>query len=126
MLNLDPITRTVYNILTRYGGMCTITISVPGPYDYETSTGTVTNTDYEAKMIAFDYLQRMQGTGFETNMLIRTGDKQLFVKMPEGMPMPKPGSDSVVYSGRKFNIITVKDLNPSGNSSFLLEMFVRE
>lgn len=126
MTTMDPIVRTVYNILTRYGGPCTVNIATEGEYDPETSTAVETTTQYTAQSIAFDYLQRMQGTAFQPNTLIRSGDKQFFVKMPAGAPLPNPGTDSVVYNGKTFNIITVKDYNPSGTYSFLLEMFIRE
>lgn len=127
MGNLDPIVRTINNILTRYGGTCIVTINIDdGEYDYATSTAVISKTDYTVQMIAFDYIQRMQGIGSETNTLIRSGDKQLFIKQTAGMPLPNPATDSVIYNGTRFNIITVKDVNPSGASSFVLEVFVRE
>ncbi len=127
MGNLNPIVRTINNILTRYGGTCIVTILTDdGGYNFDTSTAIINKTDYTVQMIAFDYIQRMQGTGSEPNTLIRSGDKQVFVKQIAGMPMPNPATDSVIYNGKKYNIVTIKDLNPSGVSSFVLEMFIRE
>jgi hypothetical protein len=112
--------------MTQYGGTCVVSIITEGPYDLETSTVPIIRSDYTCKSIAFDYLQRMQGIGFETNTLVRSGDKQIFVKMVDGMPLPTPGTDSITYMGKKMNIVTVKDYNPSGNYSYVLEIFARE
>lgn len=124
--NLNPIVRTVSNMILRYGGECTVIVPTEGAYNYETSSVDIIETPYIVKMIAFDYLQRLAGTGAESNSLIRNGDKQIFMMLAAGQPLPNPVTDSVVYKGIKHNIITVKDINPSGLKSYILEVFCRE
>lgn len=126
MAILNGIVKTIDNIINLYGGTCTIRSTSGEVYDPETSTTALEFTDYNVKMVAFDYLQRLSGTGAETNSLVRTGDKQLYVKLLNDQPMPNPVTDSVIYKGIRHNIITIKDTNPSGNYSYILELFIRE
>lgn len=125
MAGLDPIIRTVLNMITRYGGTSVLTVSSPGTYDVSTSSVIEINTDYTVKMIAFDYFQKVSGMNTEINTLIRNGDKQVFM-LPEANPRPTPAVDSLVYNGIRHSIVSVKDLNPSGSQSILYELYIRE
>ena len=124
--SLNPIVRTVSNMIIRYGGVCTLVVTRPGDYDYDTSSCPVVTTNYPVKMISFDYNQRMSGVGVEDSSLIRNGDKQLFMMLSPGQPVPSPGNDSIIFKGIKHNVITVKDINPSGLKSYVLEVYCRE
>ncbi len=123
---LDPIIRTVFNMMRQFGGTSTFTVSIEGPYDYETSTAPVIHVDYTVQTLCFDYLQKKDGIGTETSALIQNGDKQMFIRPKEGVPFPIPRSDTVTYKGEKFNIVTAKDINPSGNLSVLWEIYLRK
>lgn len=125
---LDPIIRTISNMMSRFGGTSTLTVTTSeSSYDYDTSTSEEVVTDYPVQSIAFDYIQKKDGIGSgEGNTLIRSGDKQIFIKPYPSLPLPNPRTDNVTYKGTVYTIVTVKDYNPSGVQSVLYELFIRE
>lgn len=126
MTPLDPIIRTVFNIMRQFGGTSTLIVNAGDSYNYETSETTPTLVEYEVQTIAFDYLQKKDGIGTESNTIVQRGDKQMFIRPKDGVPFPDPRADTITYKGEKFNIVTVKDINPSGNLSVLWEAYLRK
>jgi len=124
---LDPLIRTVYQLMTRYGGNAEL-IQETGAteYDPETSTGIAVTTTTTVRALSFEYLAKKDGLGTLSNTLVEAGDKWFFIKPQPGITMPKPKKDNVIFNGVKYNVITVKDTNPSGALSILWELQLRE
>lgn len=120
---LDPIARTVMNMMRVRGGTSYLQVKVPPVYDPATSTTTSGIEEYEVRTIVFDYLPKFSGEITTDGTMIKAGDKQVFMN-PANIPKPKRG-DVVLLSGTKWTVVTVKDHNPSGSNSYLYELFVR-
>lgn len=124
---LDPLVRTVLTMMSRWGGDATLVVdSGDATYDPETSTTTLSVTDYLIRIIAQDYIQKTSGIMSQTGGLVQTGDKQFFIQPQEGVPAPRVGVDSIIFEGKKWTPITLKDYNPSGTKSYLYEVYARQ
>ncbi len=125
MAALDPFIRTVLNMMNMFGGDSILVVSSEGAYNPQTSSVSRTETQHAIKTLAFDYIQKHDGESVMSNTLIRSGDKQLYVQ-PSTFPRPRAKTDSVIYKGIKHSIVTIKEINPSGTSIVLYELFIRE
>jgi hypothetical protein len=127
MLPVDPIARTVLMMMARSGGDATLVAPTGEPvYDPETSTVVSPQASYPIRVLVFDYILKTQGIGTMDSTLIRSGDKQVFVKPSPDVPTPKARIDSIIFQGHKYNIVVVKELNPSGSNVVLYELYARE
>lgn len=127
MLPIDPVARTVMNLMRTRGGAATIVIPDGEPtYNPETSTVIATETYYPVRVLVFDYIQKTQGATVQGSTLIQTGDKQMFVQPTDDLPEPKARTSRVVFKGVNYDVITVKALDPSGTNVLLYELFIRE
>jgi hypothetical protein len=123
---LDPLIRGVVNMMSRYGGLAMLVVdSGESTYDPETSTTTPNVTEYSIRVLAQDYIQNASGLTSQTGGLVQTGDKQFFIQPEEGTPAPRPGTDYIIFEGRKWTAISIKDYNPSGMKSYLYEVYAR-
>lgn len=122
---LDPLTRTVMNIIRQFGGPATLIVKTgEDTYDFETSTAVPLEVQYPIKMVAQDYIQKTNGLMTQSGTLIQTGDKQFFIQS-DGVPAPRPGVDSIMFEGRRWTVLTLKDYNPSGVKSYCYEVYAR-
>lgn len=123
---VDPLIRTVLNMMSRYGGSAVLVVdNGEGTYDPETSTTTSAETEYQIRVLAQDYIQKTNGITTQLGGLVQTGDKQFFIQPADGMPMPRPGSDAIIFEGRKWTVTTIKDYNPSGTKTYVYEVYAR-
>jgi hypothetical protein len=123
---IDPLTRTVMNIIRQFGGTATMVVKTgEDTYDPETSTTIPGETQLPIKMVAQDYIQKTNGLMTQTGGLIQTGDKQFFIQADAGVPPPRPGVDAILFEGRKWTVLTLKDYNPSGSKSYCYEVYAR-
>ena len=122
----DPWLSVVSNMIGRFGGPGQL-IKRPANNSYNPSTGKVVNVpiSYSVKIIAFDFLQKKDGDSAMTNTLIKSGDKQIYMQFDSTVPTPVAHVDELVYAGNTFEIITVKQLNPSGSNVVYTEMYIR-
>lgn len=114
-------------MMARYGGPATLLSVGPAVYNPATSESVPSETSYEVTAMVFDYTLQSNGTQTEKNTLIQTGDKQVFIK-PLSAPAPttfSPEKDFLILGGKRYRIITYKELNPSQSSNLLIELFVR-
>lgn len=124
---LDPLTRTVMNMMTRFGGDATLVVTTgEGSYDPSTSTTTPVTQQYTVRIVADDFIQRGSGLASETNGLIQTGDKHIYIRPAAGVPKPRVGVDSIIFEGNRWVIHTMKEYNPSGVNPYLYEVYARQ
>jgi hypothetical protein len=109
------------------GWSCTAYIQkyTDGGYDVNTSEGIVNLTEYPIRAIPFDYVNKFQGTSTQDGTLIRTGDKQVFIKPSQYVASINPESDKLRMNGTVYKIITVKEFNPTLDNVLYYELFVR-
>lgn len=129
----DPFLRVVSNMVTRFGGPAVFIDNSNAITNYNPTTGKATTlpVTYNVAVLAFDFLQKKDGDSTMTNSLIRSGDKQIYMQtQPDpitNVPVPRPTAhvDQLQWNGRTYEIITVKQLNPSGGNVVYTEMFIR-
>ncbi len=122
----DGILASVTRMIARYGGPGQFIHNAVGVYDPSVGTATATQTAYPVSLVAFDFLQKKDGDAGQGNTLIRSGDKEIYMTSNVLLPRPVPKADSIIYTGRKYSIVTVKELNPSGLVSIVYQLFIRE
>lgn len=108
-----------------HGGQSVIRVTTGIEYDVETSTMVNTVTTFNVETVVMDYTQKFSGFGTEST-LVKTGDKQVFVKVVDGLPVPVAGRDTLILSGEDFSIVSVKEINPSGIKAYVYEIFARQ
>jgi hypothetical protein len=123
---VDPLIRTVYSMMARFGGDATLVVdSGESTYDPETSTTISSVTEYPVRIIAQDYIQKSLGLLTKAGTTIQTGDKWIFVQPSEDSPLPRAEVDCLLFEGKKWVVKVVKDHNPSGTKSYLYEIYAR-
>jgi len=117
---IDPIARTISNLIRLRGGSFTMTETKPGVYDPVTSLVSQTKKTYTVKGIVFEARQSVV-----PNSLIHAGDKQVFIKADPLLPVPDAVYGEFVYKGVPHRIVWLKELNPSGTNPLMYELIVR-
>lgn len=108
------------------GWSCSATlIKRTSVYDPNTSENVVTEKHYTMKAIPFDYLNKFQGVSTQTDTLIKTGDKQVYLKPTPLVVSIDPSADRLQIGSVIYKIVTVKEVNPTLTNPIYYELFVR-
>lgn len=108
------------------GWSCSATlIKTTSVYDPNTSENIVTEKRYAMQAIPFDYINKFQGATTQTETLIRTGDKQVFIKPTPLVADIDPSADKLQIGTTIYKIVTVKTVNPTLTNPLYHELFVR-
>ena len=117
----DEMAALALEMITEFGQPVTIRATTVGEYDPD--TGTVppdTVTDQTAQGILIDFT----GQEFQTNSLIRQGDKKLKIAA-QGLAWAPGLLNKVIAQGRTWSIVPpLKEINPAG-MPILYELQVR-
>lgn len=131
---IEMFDEVVYNMMQEFGTYAFLSVTTKEEYDPEISENIVIKVDYKVKVCVFDYLDKRSGVGTESNSLIQTGDKQVFIQPPHktvtGVPLPHilPNRDLLKIGDKIYKIVAIKEYNPSMSRQgcVLYEAFVRE
>ena len=101
--------------------------------DYNPATGEASETTVEipVKAIQLDLPLTRNGASTISGTAIQDGDKQVFVQPPqktEEYALPiiiDVASDKINLNGVLWNIVTFKEINPTGLNQILIELYVR-
>lgn len=117
----DEMAVMALDLITEFGQQVTIRDTVKGAYDPSTGkAGPDTFTDRLAQGILLDFT----GQEFQTNTLIKVGDKKLKIAA-KGLTAPPTLLSKVLVQGRSWSIIPpMKEINPAG-TPLLYELQVR-
>lgn len=126
MAAYDDFVEVVTEMMQDYGGPAIFVSNAQTEYDPSTGKSVTTPNQFNVSILAFDFLQKKDGYGGMNNSLVRSGDKQVYMQSGPLVPIPNAKTDTIIFNGSTFNIITVKSLNPSGSSVVVTEMFIRE
>jgi hypothetical protein len=109
------------DLITQFGQPVTLRDTVKGVYDPSTgNTGQDTVTERTAQGILLDFT----GQEFQTNSLIKVGDKKLKIAA-SGLSAPPTLLNRAVIQGKTWSIIPpLKEVNPAG-TPLLYELQVR-
>jgi hypothetical protein len=120
-------------MMARYGGEATLLVnSSPDNYDPATGTYTPTTSNFSVKALLMDYTMQKNGASEMGNTLILVGDKQCYIqprnKANPNLTMPSllPNRDRIKIGTDIWKIVSLKDLNPSGTNSVLIELHLRK
>lgn len=117
---IDPIARTIANLIRMRGGVATLVVKTAGVYDPATSKSITTEDSYDIKHITFNAKDSIS-----PNSLIRSGDRQMFVQAEDSFPAPEAATGTVILNGQTFKIISANPLNPSGVKALMYELILR-
>lgn len=117
---LDPIARTIANLIRTRGGEFTMTNRTSGAYNPATSSVSTVVETFTVRGIVFEARESTSA-----NSLIRVGDKQVFIKADPQVPAPDAATGELVYKGKPHRIVWLKELNPSGSLPLMYELFIR-
>lgn len=117
----DEMAATTLSLITEFGQPVTIRDMTKGAYDPSASkTGPDTVVERTAQGILIDFT----GQEFQTNSLIKVGDKKLKIAA-SGLTSPPTLLSKVVAQGRTWTIVPpLKEINPAG-TPILYELQVR-
>ncbi|AOS74380.1 hypothetical protein BH711_10650 [Pseudomonas fluorescens] len=117
----DEMAVMALEMITEFGQAVTISKTEPGEYDPETGgEAPGTTVEQAAQGILLDFT----GQEFQTNSLIRQGDKKLKIAA-QGLAWVPGLLDKVVAQGRTWSIVPpLKEVNPAG-TPILYELQVR-
>jgi hypothetical protein len=117
----DEMAVMALELITEFGQPVTLRDTVKGVYDPAVGgTGPDTVTERTAQGILLDFT----GQEFQTNSLIKVGDKKLKIAA-SGLTAPPTLLSKVIVQGKTWSIIPpLKEINPAG-TSLLYELQVR-
>ncbi|AAY37825.1 hypothetical protein [Pseudomonas syringae] len=117
----DEMAVVALELITEFGQPVTIRDAVKGGYNPTTGT---TSQETVTEQIAQGILLDFTGQEFQTNTLIKVGDKKLKIAA-KGLEQPPTLLSKVVVQGRTWSIIPpLKEINPAG-TPLLYELQVR-
>ena len=132
-MTINIFDRALANMIKNFGGIATLQIYSDGTYD--TTTGEVTNskTDYPVNVLVFDYQLKKDGRNTDTDSLIESADKQVYVqprnKVNARYTMPRimPNRDRILIGSDIWKIVALKELNPSNSNggAILFELYLK-
>lgn len=94
-------------------------------YDASTSENVQTEKKYETKAMVFDYIRKFEGSTTEADTLIRTGDKQVYLKTSKYFSDIDASKDKLQIGNKIYSIVAVKDFNPNYKNCIYYELYVR-
>ncbi len=117
----DEMAVTALELITEFGQPVTLRDTVKGSYNPATGTNSPdTTTERTAQGILLDFT----GQEFQTNSLIKVGDKKLKIAA-SGMAAPPTLLSKVIVQGKTWSVVPpLKEINPAG-TPLLYEMQVR-
>jgi hypothetical protein len=117
----DEMAVMALELITEFGQPVTLRDTVKGVYDPSTGkTGPDTVTERTAQGILLDFT----GQEFQTNSLIKIGDKKLKIAASE-LTAPPTLLSKVIVQGKTWSIVPpLKEINPAG-TPLLYELQVR-
>ncbi|MBA2924195.1 hypothetical protein G9Q84_15005 [Pseudomonas sp. P7] len=117
----DEMAVTALNMITEFGQPVIIRATIVGEYDPETGSAPPESIkEQTAQGILLDFT----GQEFQTNSLIKQGDKKLKIAA-QGLAWVPDLLDKVVVQGRTWSIVPpLKETNPAG-TPILYELQVR-
>lgn len=117
----DEMATMALDLIAEYGQLVTISDAIHGSYNPSTgTTSPETATERTAQGILLDFT----GQEFQTNTLIKVGDKKLKIAA-KGLEHPPTLLSKVMVQGRTWSIIPpLREINPAG-TPLLYELQVR-
>lgn len=119
-----------YELVTEFGGDGSYISVSPGVYDPATGVATPTTVSTPVKVVLLDLTLQSSGLSVKYGTQILAGDKEAYVIPPNktgnaALGLIQPTQDRLLVAGVSYNIITYKELNPSGTDPILYTLYLR-
>jgi len=131
MPTLDDFDQVVLDMMVDFGGTATYIKQDSYSFDPVTGLNSILKTEITVEAIIMDVYANLGGIGNKSNTLIQEGDKIIYIRPPEKVDSTAtplnidPSQDKIVFGNITYNIVTVKDINPSSDNLILHEVYVR-
>lgn len=133
MSSFSDFDETVSVMMTEFGSTATLITTTAGVYNPAAGevTGAVTK-ETPVRFIVMDYPLRRDGAGTKFGGLIEDTDKLCYVQPANkhnrflAMPEVNPTSSTIRIGNHTYEIVVVKDVNPTAADSILLELYIRK
>lgn len=131
MPSLDDFDQVVLDMMVDFGGTATYVKQDAYSFDPVTGLNSILKNEITVKAIMMDISANSGGIGNKSNTLIQEGDKIIYIRPPEKVDSTAtplnidPSQDKIVFGNITYNIVTVKDINPSSDNLILHEVYVR-
>lgn len=126
---LDDLDQAVFEIMGEFGTLVTY-LKQTGTYNILTDEIPEAFSEYIVEGLLMDLTLSSNGLSLKYGTLIQAGDKELYIrppKTPEGLDVLviSPAADFVLAAGVKYNIVTFKEVNPTGDAALLYTLYLR-
>lgn len=122
---MDSFNRVVSNMMARFGTTLTVIVCGDAVYDPATSENVPVETEYSVPGMSFDFTLQSNGAQSAPGTLIQVGDKQVFLQPTVEVPRLRAERDFVKLAGKRYKIVTYKEVNPTTADNMLIELLVR-
>jgi hypothetical protein len=122
---MDSFKRVVTNMMARFGTTFTVVIVGDATYNPATSENAPSETTYSVPGVIFDFTLQSNGQQAMPGTQIQVGDKQIFLQPTDTLPALRAERDFVEVAGKRYKVVTYKELNPTAGDNMLIELLVR-
>lgn len=126
---MDEFDRTVLHFMDEFGTTALYIRQVDGEYNPTTGTVQSTEVKFPVRGILMEYTLQSNGLKNRYGTDILAGDKQFFMQPPGKNKLPSypidPTKDKLQVGPVLYNIVTSKEVNPTGVEPILYELLLR-
>lgn len=122
---------TVLEFIKEEGASATLIQRTEGAYNPSTGTVGTTDTLIPCEGILMDLTLKSNGLSTKYGTLVEAGDKEFLLRPPHktnGFPSPvviSPASDRLKVGSITYQIVTLKELNPTAADPVLVFLYLR-
>lgn len=127
---MDDLDLAVFEIMGEFGTLVTYLRQTAEVYDPATDHIEESYDEYIVEGILMDLTLSSNGLSLKYGTLIESGDKELYMRPPKtesGLDqlVISPSADYIFAAGIKYNIVTFKEVNPTGDAALLYTLYLR-
>ena len=122
---------TLLEFIREYPGEATLIRQTTGAYSPATGEVVTTLEEIPVEAILMDLTLQSNGLSTKYGTLVEAGDKELYMRPPHKtnpaiVPVEiHPATDKIRMAGVVYQIVTFKELNPTGADSVLITLYLR-
>lgn len=122
--------KAALELVREFGGSGTYVKTTLGAYDPTTATAASSVISIPLIVAMFDLNNPQNGYGTKPGTALQAGDKETYILPPtkqgqaDILPLDTV-NDRIVVNGISYNIVTMKEVNPSGSDPLLYIFYLR-
>jgi hypothetical protein len=122
----------VLEFMREYPTTVNFTRVVDSSYDPATGQVTTSSTPWTLNAILVDLQTMKDGVSTRFGTVFVAGDKEVFIQPPQkadpsAVPLTTidPSTDKIVVNGITYNIVSWREVNPTGTDPILFDLYIR-